>query len=328
MMNFLRKMVRGLAAASLVVLLLLAVGGFSWLMTFGRPATVKSWFDESGLYAKAPEVLLAELAKNPDDAELPLDDPEVRAAIKSAFSPAELKKLNENLIDGIYRWLEGKVVQPDFRLDFTPARDKLVSSLTDYAQRRLKALPACGRNNLPPPDDDIFTLECLPPRTNVDAEVAKELEKVKNSGQLADPIFTVEDLGEGQSSFKDLESAPDLYKAMRWLPFVFSALVILSAGLIVWLNEDKRKAWRKIARSALITGLILLLGAVVTRAVAGSLGKGMADKKDAFNTLGVPLIRTVSNDVTRGQLWFGAIYTLGGAAIYIWLKKTKPKVSE
>lgn len=323
-MSFLRRLARGLATWTFGLFILIIASNSVWASTIGRPNIVKGWLNDSGFYYQAQSTLLSEVVKSEGNG-LPLDDPGIIKALKESLPPEYLKSLTENFIDGMYRWLQGTVPQPDFRLDLTPFRDKFIGLVGDYAKTKLKALPACNRNNLPPPDADIFSLECLPPRTNIDAKIAEWQDQIKSSGQLGNPVITVENMYQNrgeQSPFTD-QSTPKMFQTLRWASYLFSGLAALAGFAIVKLGDDKPKAWRKIARSFLVIGLLMLVNGLVFGQAVSQLTTQIKDRQ-IFNIV-QPITKLASGDVARVYLIFGAVYTAVSVGIYIWLKRSAPK---
>lgn len=324
-MNFLRKFVCGLATWAFGLFILIIAGNTVWATTIGRPTIVKGWLNDSGFYNQAQSTLLADALKS-EGGKLPVDDPQIQKALKESLPPEYLKSLTENFVDGLYRWLQGTVPQPDFVLDLTPFRDKFIGLVGEYAKTKLKALPACNRNNLPPPEADIFSLECLPPRTNVDAKVAEWQDQIKSSGQLGNPVITAQNMHQEQgeqSPFTD-QSTPKMFQTLRWASFLFAGLAVLAGFAIVKLNDDPRKAWRNIARSFLIVGLLMLVNGLVFGQTVSQLTAQIKNRQ-VFDLV-LPLTKLAASDIARVYLIFGVVYSATSVGIYIWLKKTAKKV--
>lgn len=325
-MHIFKKIIRGLSTFFLPLLLLLTTATAITSMTAGRSSTVKGWLDDSGVYEQIPDLALQELSKNPEGGES-FTKPEVKSALKDVLKPELLQSWSENFIDATYRWLEGKVDTPDFNLDLTPLRQ----GISNFIRSHLSGLPVCDKNSRPPDDeDDVLALTCLPRGTDINARVsAAEQQLFSGDGPFSQTVINAESLRNketGKNPFEDKFAAfPDVYQAVMKLPFILGLLTILAGTAMVWLYEQKSQAWRKIARTFLSVGLILLVGGALALFLFSQPNKPAGEAKDFMEAIGMPLVRATVTSVSRIQVWFGAVYTVIAIAAYIWLKKVAPK---
>src|SRR3989344_1871912 len=135
----LRRFLVFLAASGLTLLLILTATIAILDLTF-TPGNVKKWLKGSAVYSTVTDNILKQsqdaLAKSTDGSQSPLNQPEIQAAVKDAFSPAFLQTSTENFIDGLTPWLNGKTAKPTFSIDVSSAKTKFIESLANYARNR------------------------------------------------------------------------------------------------------------------------------------------------------------------------------------------------
>src|SRR4051812_48563018 len=119
-MNIIRK----LLVASLVTLFSLFLfsaalsGGVN--RTVGTSGKVKHILAESGIYDTVlPSVLDQTKQIDTSAGEISLENPQIKAAAQSAFTPQFIQTSTESVIDSVFDWLNGKTATPQFKIDLS-----------------------------------------------------------------------------------------------------------------------------------------------------------------------------------------------------------------
>jgi hypothetical protein len=262
-MNILRRF---LVAVSTVVFFFSSLG-LAWSHVFaqslGDRETVKSWLSDGKFYDNIVDVVLESLATvdSQDAGEIPVTDPNLQVKVREVFTPDFLRSSSENVLDGVFNWLEGSADQPDFRLDLTDVRLKMASALGDYAVERGASLPVCSEV---PADFDALSAECLPPGVAV-ADLKSQVENnlLNESTFIDEPIVTADTLkGEdGQSNvFQNTKEVRSVYRAGKNLPIVFAVLTVLSGIGLVLLSSSRRSGFLRLGIVSTVSAVVLGLG--------------------------------------------------------------------
>lgn len=342
LMNILRQLGLFLAGSLLTFSLFTIVFVMGLLQLVTNPEKVKTIVSDSGIYETVVSGIIEEsqkeAAKDNKDGEntdeIPLDRPEVKQAIEKSFTPELLQTSTEDFIDGTYRWLNGEVEKPDFRIDLTTAKDNLIDNLGQYAKDRAAELPECKPDEIPG-EVDVFNASCVPPGFNIDDEIAKiksELASAdKDKGFLADPVITADDLGSkdkagntspGSTFTEDFASLPRAYQNLQLAPMFLGGLAVFASGIIILISKSKRKGFRRVAITLIIAGIVLLLGILAVNIGLGKVKEAAvdADTAGAFKDTMLRVIEQIGNEVKKPYLMFGVIYVGTGLVILLSMK--------
>ena len=341
-MNILRKLSLVLLAAILPFLLLILAFDYWVINTVSHPATVKKIIADSGAYTNLIPSALDQASNNSGGSgSVSLSDPAVKSAAEQVFSPQFLRQSTENILDGVYNWLDGKVPQPDFRIDLSGKKADFAALVAAHASQVASGLPRCSlaqsealsrQGN----DFDVFGAKCLPPATtpaSVSADIKKNLSS--NKDFLKDPVITagsLKDKKANRSVFEDqkIKKLPSFYQSAKKTPFVISFLVLLILIGILFLSSSRRRGFRRIGIALLVVGLIMLIFAYGVGRI--DTNRLVPDKNSLSNQTVVEDARRAARDVLgllRGNYWFfGGLYAaLGAAAILAsvyWKRRPQP----
>ncbi len=308
------------------------------IMVFGTPGVLKQSLAGSGAYDSfvdsALESAKKEQSKNTQD--VPLDRPEVKAAVQSAFTPALLRTNSEQLIDATYGWLQGKTPTPIFRIDLTAARQNLISSLADYAANRAAGLPACSpqqTRELQGSDVDPFNAACLPPGITADTirqKVAADL--TSNNDFLKNPVYTEANFprnSEGKTPFQQAEQAPKIYAKAKLAPYVLTLTALLAGVCVVLLYEERRCGLRSIGFSFLSVGIVVLFSTWLVSYALNRVehsGKPLGNlAENNFQQALLTFVNKITATLNSKLYIFCFAYIVIGAGLLITLRLTRQK---
>jgi len=343
-MHFIRKAGLVLFSVLLPVLLYATASTAAVDTAFGNPEKIKDSFRDSNIYSKLVDVLVNQLNSSEDKQgqDMQIDKAALKSIAENALPPEFLQSSFENVIDGTFRWIEGKTDQPDFRIDLTDAKNRLADGLITYTTERAATLPACtpaqAAELAQEGDINPLTIPCKPPRINLDAEIQRQVAEFESSDQfLKDTVITADDLtvddGEGgkRPLFAQAEGVPRLFKLIGFSSLIFGLLSLLTAAGIVLLSSNYKQGLRKLSHIlAGVGALILVLALVVqfglSKASAAVPGKTETEEK-LFQDVALPLLRELVGNLNKVYIIFGAVYILIAIVIFIvlWRLKKSPE---
>lgn len=331
------NIVKRLAVVILGAILFFSTIGAAWthvgVTTLGDRDVVKGWLEESNLYDKAVDVVLEGVhsaAEEQKSGEIPLDDPQIKAIASEAFSPDFLKQNIEQVVDGMYAWLDGETASPEFRVDLSAAKQKLAVGISQYAVNRAQALPACtaeqSREVLASGEYDILNATCLPAGVDVNAVAANLQSEIATSRDfLEDTVITPEVVGLDNPA--ELRKIKSTYEQSKNWPYILGAVALLAAVGIVFLSSSRRAGFLRAGLVFISASLLLYISHHGFKAAAGMLNNE-AVKVSGDSVAGAELFRdfigVTSRDIYGPLLWYAVGTFLIGAVcigVYVYLSK-------
>lgn len=317
----------GLAILSPLFIFLLFATAFDigFVRIAAHPENVKKLVAESGIYdSVVPNVLRQTGSISTSYGNIPVSDPAVQKAINASLPPGYIQQNTELAIDNIYQWLDGKIAQPNFKIDFTGAKTLFANNIADALQKRLNALPQCSlaqsRTILAAGNFDAYNATCLPAGASP-AAIAEQAKAgiVSQQDFLKDTVVNASSVkgSNGQPLFAQprVKDIPKQYQRLKKTPLILSALAILSGVGIVLLSSNWRKGLRHIGINLLVVGTIMLVFSwILNRTVDGSsvqkiqIGNAIL-QQDIRN-----LVVDVANQIDKNYWFFGGLYAALGLA--------------
>jgi hypothetical protein len=335
-----KKFARGFASLLLKLSLFnLALAG-AFLLVFGTPDVLKKSLADSKLYDTVVANVIDSSKQASSEEGFPIQQPEVQDAIKSAFPSETIKSYSEQFIDSLYHWLYGAEQQPAFRIDLTPAKQKLAEGVGDYAMRRYTGLPVCTVAQLRSLGTDIdpFNVPCQVPGVSAAAARQDVIATISGSDQfLSDPVLTASNLpkdSQGKTVFDNLAPLRQVAKITRALPWILGICSLLLALFLVLLHDKKREAVRSISATLAGTGLFVLVSTLLVAYVFAQVNKpgGVLNRSipGSFQESMLSISSSLSGALNRYLVIFSLVYiVVGGVALlYIHFTDKRIKPSE
>ena len=321
-MNFAKRALLIIIAPLFPLLLFTTAIDVGVVKTVGNPSNVKGILSDSGVYNDViPNILNQAKTVTGPDGSVPLTNPAIQSAAKAVFTPAYLQQTANNSIDGIYHWLDGKTVLPDFTINLASLKDQFADSVAQAAQDQASSLPACTRV-VNPANYDVFSATCLPAGVTPVAVATQARNNIVNgSGFLDKTTITANDIkssGSNQSIFTDkLKQAPKNYRNAKKTPIILVLLTLLAATGIVLLSSSRRRGFRHIGITLTIIGLLMLVFSwSLNYAVSQKLIPKINFSNSALQDDTKKVITDVAQAIDKNFWFFGGAYTtLGIAAI-------------
>jgi hypothetical protein len=325
-MHVLRRMALVFLAAILPFLLFALAFDYWVINTASHPKAVKKIVADSGVYSTFVQSALEQANAQAGGQEVvSLVDPAVKNLATQTITPQYLQQTTENIIDGVYHWLDGKVAQPDFSIDLASKKADLAVLVADHAKQQAAQLPACPRGT-PIPDlstYDVFSATCLPRGVTPDM-VAQQVNQalLNNKDFLSQPVLTASTLKDsetGQPLFasEKFKNVPHYYQLAKHTPVVLAILAILALIGIVFLSPTRQQGLRRIGIVLLVIGLVMLIFSLwlghsdIQNKIPLNSKNGINNQAVVTNLRNV--IKDLADLVDKNYLFFGVIYTVLGA---------------
>ena len=342
-MHILKRTIRGLCNYLFKISVIFLAVSAATVTVFGSVAGLKSNIKDSGIYDKVVDGIVSQIKKDqakkpnnesgPANDEISIDDPAVQEVIKKALPASFLETSANDVIDGVFGWLEGNTKMPEFTIELAEPKKQLAVGIGDVAYQKALALPVCTVSQLRTlnlKDLDINNIPCLPPGINLQTERDKFVETVANSNEfLSDTTITNEDLLKSgdKNGFDQASSVPTLYQLLVKLPYIFGALGILTGLGVVLLHDDRRRGLWVVGRTVLIAGIVLLLGVAISNYVINSNSIIKLNNVSEFEETARTLARLLAGDFSRVLMMFGIPYVILGAGSMLAIRQTRPKTT-
>lgn len=337
-MHLLKSLLRGLASASfklgLVCLALLSVT----VMVLGNSAPLKRALRNSKIYDNLIDNVISANTQDPQDvgSSSPLAELPVKQAAKTAFSPELIQSSTEQVIDSVYRWLEGKTAKPDFKLDFSAPKLRFATAAADNAAARSRVLPPCSlqqSRELASNDKiDAFSLPCLPAGLTADSIRNRVISDLANSKAfIKTPVITADSLprdSQGKTVFDNVAQAPQIFHWLLIAPWILGGLTLLSGTLLVILYDERRRGLRAVSVILLGSGIFLLIGTLVLSFAFNQVNKPnsqlvrLVNSSELENSF-LAILRSLNSTFSSKLLIFAATYLGLGAILLLALHFTK-----
>lgn len=332
-----RKLVIGLASfifSSVLVLLFISLS----LLTIARPANIKGWLSESGLYQSLPDTILNNAQASATDSTVSLANPIIQAAAKVALTPALMQTIGEKVVDGAFTWLDGDAPQPDFSVDLNPTKVAFADRATTLIRERYDALPSCGRKL--PASTDPLTIDCKPLISfDIDTQLANLRTQIVSSKDfLPDSVLnaqtlTTEENGVQKPIFERYKQVPEQYALLQKLPLISLFIAVVMAVAIIFASKTKIYGLRKIGITLLISGLLAAGGLWASSYITNNIKSQLSQPGQAqdYSAYIINIANAARNDFVATGIKIAVAYgVLGGLLIigvYICERRRKPAPS-
>lgn len=309
------------------------------VLVFGKADTIKQTLQGSGIYSSAIDSALDSATKNASkDNSLPFDDPQVRAVVKKAVPPEQIQSWSEQIIDSLYKWLNGSGTNPPINLDFSAVKQNLAGGLGDYAVARAKTLPMCTTVQLRQLQAeggklDALKAVCVPKGFDIESlRATVQQEVLGNSDFLSKTSVTAADLPkneQGKTVFEQASITRTVYQWAKITPYIWAGLAIVSAGILFALHDKRRRGLYVIGRTFVGVGIFIVIAGVVTRYLISQATSptGIVVKQvhGDFQSTVIFIAKNLGNDLNNTYLYVGVAYMVLGALVLHGLHLTKPK---
>ncbi|MBI4034473.1 hypothetical protein HY380_01090 [Candidatus Saccharibacteria bacterium] len=320
-MLFVRRFFLILTLVLLFVFLLNLAADYAIVRIAGQPTAVKKIINDSGLYDNVVDGVLAQaktISAGKD--EVQTQTAIFQRAAKQAFSGDYLRQVTEPVIDGLYTWLDGQTKLPDFKINITDAKKRLVDSLASQLKQRLAKLPVCS-SAIDAANYDAFKANCRPVTLDP-ASVTNRLKRqlLDSPDFLPDSVLTASDIkasNKKASIFKDqLKDIPKIYQNVKKSPPAFMLFSLFLSMVAVLLSGNRLVGLRHVGITVLITGFVILSLAILiqNRLLPDGLEEIRLDNP-ALTKNARAVVETIASAINGGYKTVGIIYLVGGGLL-------------
>jgi hypothetical protein len=257
-MKLLRRPLLFFATSLLRTVLFIGIPLLGAIIYFGRADYLESTLKSAHAYDSFVPAVTESLASVDKSGQgIPFTDAGVRQIISNGLPPQVLEDSTDRVIDGVYGWLEGKTVEPEFKVDLTKNRDFIAENISLYAFNRLTKQPLCATN---PGQVNPFTAKCLPSNFSLAQERASFGQAIDNI--FPKTVFTAADLpklSNGKSIASTYPHAPTYYRWLKLSPIFLALTVGMLSLAIVKLCRTTRLGYRLLGSVTLSTGVALMI---------------------------------------------------------------------
>lgn len=305
--------------------LLFCLISLAYFSVFARvtanPAKVKQILNDSGVYAKVPQVIYDDAVQSEATASstLPLEDSGVRQAALNTFDAGFVQNSAESVINGTYAWLEGDISQPQFEVNVKEVKDKFAAAVSEQAGQRAAGLPVCTASQLREINtSNLLSIECRPPGLSVEALKTQFQNEVAASDEfLKDAQVTPETFKDqnGQSVFINRPDIPQAFQLFKTLPYILALLAAAIAAGVLFLSPSRREGLLKLAKILGIAGVFTLLIPLAMNILADMLF-GSAASSVAAEIAG-PIVRGFNGAADGIYYFIGGVYLVLAAGFLL-----------
>jgi hypothetical protein len=285
-MNLIRWFIVGILGLAFAGLLIATIVVTSVLFTVSDKNQLKVWLSESGVYVSAVDrgvdFVYERIGQDAVLAQTGMSDEATRAMVKEVLAEEWIESQVEEMIDGVYGWLEGETVRPEFELDLGERKPQVVEAIAQLT-----------------------------------GNVAMAEQMLEHAGFMNDVRFTGEDL---QLPDDLLTRIPEYFSLLRWAPQVLVAVLLVLVVAIVLLATSRKSGILFVGMLTVISALPITGFAFLVRSemdeVLHSLSVEVSGEKqepvlEILNgTLGL-----IGSDLLMGIGLLGSVVTLFGVGL-------------
>lgn len=258
-----------------LLLLSIALTTFSWSIvanqTFGGSSKVLGWLDEADSYSQLVNSigsLQIEVSGEGTDKQQ-LDTDTILAAAEESVDPGQVKVWTTDVVNGLYRWLDGSSDVPVFTVDITETKQAFANNLSSRLLDKYEALPACQSES----DISLASKNPLGAGCQLNTAVYQSsVEQVKqdiieNEDFLGKDVYDASSLGfdeESGSLGHGLAWAPEVYQRGRKLPMYMIVLAITASLVVITSSPNRLTGLRRVSSRLISSSLAGLLGIAIS----------------------------------------------------------------
>lgn len=322
-MGFFKRLGLGLTTSVFSLLLVVFAIFISIYMVLDRPDNLKQALRESDIYSIVIENTLTQQKEALESSNLPLDNPEVKAAFDQAFSPEYVQSTSEQNIDATYDWLHGTTQKPNYQVDVSQPKEVFASNIQKLVSDKLGSLPACTKPSemvVPSNAEEVLSMKCRPPGLPTELVGLVAGEQVKSSSlfsEVANSVATLED-SEGRPLTDKLSIVPEIHRYYIASLYVIPAILLLCAVIIFFGSASRRWGLRTMGRILIGTGITTMLLSI---AAIWLLGKGvdfLGDQNASIAALQTKLLEVahiIGSQLRNWLVGIGGGYVLAAIAL-------------
>lgn len=257
-MTIIKKILLALVKVLMLACLGLFIIGVIFKVTFGNQEFVKRSLNDSGLYPTIERGIKNQIATQATSiSNTPTPNPIISRAIDKSVTSELVKQNVEGTISNAYSWLNGESATLVISYNIENAQTTFLQEVADGLRERAKTLPECSRK-IQPTTDDIFTINCIPPGTNVEEKISEAQQQFNQ--QLTTQPQKVDSTKKTNNSSSPIDRLPNVYKILSLLPLISILLIVILLIVELLLVRPKHRVLRTVGIASILYGVICLIG--------------------------------------------------------------------
>lgn len=261
-MAIIKKILLALVKVLMLACLGLFIVGILFRITFGNQEFVKQLLNDSGLYSTIEQGIKNQIANQATSvSNTTALSPIISRAIDKSVASELIKQNFESTISSVYSWLNGESATLVVSYDVDSAQTTFLQEVTNGLRERAKTLPECSRR-IQPTTNDIFTINCIPPGTNVEEKISEAQQQFNQ--QLTTQPQKVDSTKITKDSSSPINRLPNVYKILTLLPAISILLIVILLIVELVLTRPKYRVLRTVGIASILYGVICLIGRFIT----------------------------------------------------------------
>lgn len=265
-MDIARKFALGVCETIMFLCIGLFIFGLIFRITIGNSVFIEKTISGSGIYTVVTNNLKNQIQGSNSFSSS--ENPIITSAINKAFSVNRIQDFAESGISQTYAWLEGETQTPKFSLDTNQIKIDMADAIANGLSERAATLPACS-SRIRPTTNDIFTINCIPPGTDINVEIFKIKQQIltADTNQLGQntPISaeSITFSSNQQPYYKNLAQLPKYYQLLKNLVFILTMMFLIMAVVVIILKKPRYKALKTLALPFMIYGILYIIAGFI-----------------------------------------------------------------
>lgn len=343
MKQFFKNFVIHILQSTLGLLLILLPSAFLFTFIFSQPSTVKTMLKDSGLYESISHSMADNLSSLSSAKQQGISAEAISKATRKVVSGPVVQGKVETLIDDIYVWLYGQKKELALQLDLTKETQEIANTVSMDTIASLQQKPVCTAAQLQQLNltsstsgnlGMLSSLPCQPPGTDYDAlsqRVSETLRTVEGRQNSGDDTVSLTQLfaSSPQSDTVHLRGAQTVGETVNTvIPaffriavigfYICAILMLITIGLLWLLLKDTVSLSGRLAKSLIISGLFLVLYAIVSLWLLNNAGQLLqGGPASQISTLQASLRPFAGVSITTLSVFAGIYIIIGITLIFL-----------
>ncbi len=240
------------------------------------------------------------------------------ASVKTAIPAEYLQEQVEEVVDGIYSWLDGETPGPEFIVTLSGQKEDIAEAVRKELLRQLSVFPECTQEQIAASDGqfDPFESPCIPPGLSVEQEVDLVVSSFMNE---EDSIFNQEFTGDDlELSDSSKLNGPATYDTMELMPIFYWSFLLSFSALVILTARHWRQGFKMVGITvSIVSGILLVLGLLIQR-LSNLPGRYIVEqeasnsREEAARVVITPLAKTITEDFGSSAVYYSLLTLLFG----------------
>ncbi|USN95845.1 MAG: hypothetical protein H6793_01625 [Candidatus Nomurabacteria bacterium] len=327
-MDIMKIILLALVKVLILACLGLFIIGVIFKVTFGNQDFIKQSLNNSGLYSTVEKGIKQQIATQVASVSNTTTlNTIISQAIDKSVTSDLIQQNIESTISNAYAWLSGENTNLVISYNVDDAQATFLQEVTDGLRERAKTLPKCSRK-IRPTTNDIFTINCIPPGTNIEGEILEAQQQFNQ--QIATQPQKVDLTKITNNSSSPINRLPNVYKILTLLPLISILLIVLLLIFELLLSRPRYRALRTVGIASILCGVLCLICRFITPIILYERIKHISLNTDVadFSLPVQKIFQDIVSQISSTLLTIGvSLIALGCLCLgfYIFIRKTNTR---